>query len=239
MGNGNVPAKGERRLRQRIHYELVDIAGKLRGRFEGKRVLLVGSGHSAATALRDLSTLPGTSVEWVARKARPPEPVKNDPLPERELLSRLAGELASGSDPRVRFHPEATVESVRETTSGFEVYVRAQGCDATFEVSEILAHVGYHPDNAIYRELQVHECYASSAPMKLAAALLGEGDGSTDCMTQKSKGKETLVNPEPGFFILGAKSYGRNSNFLVRVGLEQIDDLLELLSLEEKKEYHS
>ena len=45
--------------------------------------------------------------------------------------------------------------------------------------------------------------------MKLAAALLGARGG--DCLAQTSHGAETLANPEPGFFILGAKSYGRNT----------------------------
>lgn len=233
MGNGGVPARGERRLRERsrVHYELVDVAGASRARFEGKKVLVVGSGHSAATALRDLVSLDGTTAEWVARKRELPEPIPGDPLPEREALSRLAADLARGTHPRVRFHPETRVEALDEVSGGFEVTLRGGEGDEpeTLVVSEMLAHVGYRPDNEIYRELQVHECYASNAPMKLAAALLGEGSGG-DCLTQSSKGKETLKNPEPGFFILGAKSYGRNSNFLIRVGLEQIEDLLELVA---------
>lgn len=39
-----------------------------------------------------------------------------------------------------------------------------------------------------------------------------------------------LRNPEPGFFILGAKSYGRNSTFIMRIGWEQVDEAFESLS---------
>jgi hypothetical protein len=39
-----------------------------------------------------------------------------------------------------------------------------------------------------------------------------------------------MENPEPGFFILGAKSYGRNSQFLMRIGWEQVDDVVGLLA---------
>lgn len=38
-----------------------------------------------------------------------------------------------------------------------------------------------------------------------------------------------LAPLEPGFFILGAKSYGRNSNFLLRIGWQQVDDVFEKL----------
>ena len=90
-------------------------------------------------------------------------------------------------------------------------------------------NVGYLPDNSIYRELQVHECYATSGPIELAASLLS-GSSNSDCLAQTSAGPEVLKNPEPDFYIVGAKSYGRNSTFLIRMGLEQIRDVFTLIT---------
>lgn len=60
-----------------------------------------------------------------------------------------------------------------------------------------------------------------------------EARGSTargaDCLAQESHGAEALENPEPGFFIIGSKSYGRNSQFLLRVGWQQVDDVASLI----------
>jgi hypothetical protein len=97
----------------------------------------------------------------------------------------------------------------------------------TFEVERLIANVGYVPDNRVYLELQVHECYASQGPMKLAAALAGQGG---DCLQQASHGPESLRNPEPNFYILGSKSYGRNSNFLLRIGFEQVREVFTLIT---------
>lgn len=94
-------------------------------------------------------------------------------------------------------------------------------------VDRIIANVGYRPDRTIYEELHVHECYATQGPIKLAAKLLGES--SSDCLAQASHGADVLKNPEPNFFILGSKSYGRNSNFLLRVGHQQIREVFEML----------
>ena len=88
--------------------------------------------------------------------------------------------------------------------------------------------MGYTPDPSLYRELQIHECYASLGPMKLAAALLGQK--SPDCLTQKCPGPDTLRNPEPNFYILGAKSFGRNSQFLLRLGFKQVRDVFTLIT---------
>ena len=59
--------------------------------------------------------------------------------------------------------------------------------------------------------------------MKLAATLLG---GSGDCLSQVSAGADALKSPEPNFFILGSKSYGRNSAFLLKIGYHQVQEVL-------------
>jgi len=98
-------------------------------------------------------------------------------------------------------------------------------------VDTVIANVGYRPDTSIYQELQVHQCYATEGPMKLAAALLSSsGANSVDCLAQVVPGKETLRTSEPSFFIIGMKSYGRSSKFLLSVGHQQVQHVMELLN---------
>ena len=87
--------------------------------------------------------------------------------------------------------------------------------------------MGYTPCGELYRELQVHECYASLGPMALAAALLKHAGG--DCLAVPPQGAAALRNPEPNFYLLGAKSYGRNSGFLLRTGFEQVREVFTLI----------
>ena len=54
LGAGGVRALGERRLAHRIEYRIPDVLGAERARYAGRRVLVVGSGHSAFNAIRDL-----------------------------------------------------------------------------------------------------------------------------------------------------------------------------------------
>ena len=229
MGNGNLPALGERKIENRIAYELEDMSGGKRHDYQGKSVLLVGAGYSAATALEDLRKLDAVYVHWLVRnKTDPLLPlIKDDPLPERKRLSERANSLADGVDKNIELHCGASVEAVRSKGESLLVELSQDGKQTELNVDHILAHVGFHPDNSIYRELQVHECYASMGPMKLSAALMGES--STNCLAQTKKNVEVLVNPEPNFFILGAKSYGKNSNFLIRIGIEQVEEVFLLL----------
>jgi thioredoxin reductase len=242
LGDGGVPAIGERQLSKRIDYCLPDIAGKDRARFASSRTLVVGGGYSAATAIVALGELFGrdapAEVFWLTRKpADTPLPsIDGDSLTGRVDLTNRANELAVNADSRVTWLPASSVRQIETDENGnvqVTVEENAEQGDSSCKVltvDNVIANVGYHPDRSLYEELQIHECYASQGPMKLAAALMGET--SADCMTQSSPGSDTLRNPEPGFFILGAKSYGRDSRFLLRIGLEQIQSAFDLIAAE-------
>jgi hypothetical protein len=240
-GPGGLPAEGEDRLGDRLERHVPDVLGAARGRYEGRRILLVGGGHSAATVLAqldDLSRAGGTggrlAVEWVHRDRRGAgvyDVLDDDALPARRDLALRANAVARDA-PWLRRHPGATVVAYgRSPAGGIRAALRLpSGGTREVEVDRVLALVGYRPDLALYRELQIHLCYASEAPMTLAAALLAarmkDPEAAGDCLSQISHGADSLRNPEPDFFVLGAKSYGRNANFLLTIGHQQVLDAL-------------
>jgi len=80
---------------------------------------------------------------------------------------------------------------------------------------------------------------ATAAPMNLSAALLSAvGSGPADCLAQASHGVDVLRVPEPDFFVLGMKSYGRNSTFLLRVGYDQVDDVASAYAKPRSEAHH-
>jgi hypothetical protein len=230
LGDGGIPAPGERALEHRIERRLPRLDE--RGEWSRGTILLTGAGHSAQTAARGLAELareaPDTRVIWAIRSNEPSfGAVEDDPLPERARLSRTASELVRGASPAIDVRLGRVTEGLALRDGRIAVTLR-NGSPEEVTVDRVLALNGGVGDFSIYRQLQVHECYATSAPMKLSAALLGAAAG--DCLEQQSHGPETLTNPEPGFFILGAKSYGRNSQFLMRVGWEQVSDVVGLIA---------
>jgi hypothetical protein len=122
------------------------------------------------------------------------------------------------------------VEALRALNGKIGVALRgADGEHQEVAVDRVLSLTGGVGDHSLYRQLQVHECYATCGPMKLSAAILGAAAGG-DCLSQTTHGVETLTNPEPNFFLLGSKSYGRNNTFLLRVGYEQVEEVFALLA---------
>ena len=235
LGDGGIPAVGERAHRNKITYHLEEITNGAAAKYLGKTTLLIGDGQSAGTTVQSFGRLleadENTRLIWLTRHSHP-QPINeipDDPLPGRLKVAQDANRLVT--HPRVAWKSGSVVESIAHhpAENAFTVTIRQGEHTEQLRVNRIIANVGYAPDNSIYRELQVHECYASCGPMKLAAALLAES-GSADCLTQTGKGPDVLKNPEPDFYILGMKSYGRNSNFLLRVGFEQVRDVFKLIT---------
>jgi thioredoxin reductase len=251
-GTGGLPAVGEEFLGDRLERHLPDMAGEARSRYAGKRILLLGDGRSAANAIADLDDLvraggdgARTRVEWVHRERgeRVLAPVPAAELEQLRVLRELDKRVhrIGREAPWIRRHAGATAAAYRPGPSGaIEVTLTdPRGVERRFEVDRVLALVGYRPDLSLFRELQVHLCYASEGPMALASAILAaqakDPEASQGCLGQIPHGPDTLKNPEPNFYVLGAKSYGRNPNFLLTLGHRQIEDVLTLIGAAEPR----
>jgi hypothetical protein len=237
MGVGGIQAPGERSVADRVIHRIPDLdvddfQGAVAG-LAGYRILLVGAGHSAQTAARDLARLiqraPGTSVVWAIRRQEPDfGSVEDDPLPARAELVKTASALAGSRESPLDVRLGTVVEALAPSKDGIVATLRGPGGETdSVVVDRIISLTGSVGDARMYRQLQVHECWATAGPMKLAAALLSSS--SDDCLAETSHGVDSLVNPEPNFFVLGEKSYGRNTNFLMRVGWQQVDEVISYL----------
>ncbi len=234
VGDGGIPAPGEEEAGGVIRHRIPDLESEA-AEWAGRRVLLVGAGHSAQTAVCEIFRRPelGATVVWALRSEHPRlEPLAGDPLPERARLTGAAARLVADPPSGLEVRCGVSVDALERRNGTVDVRLRRRdGATESVSVDRILALTGRVGDHQLYRQLQVHECYATSGPMKLAAALLGAGGSAAggDCLQQTSQGADTLVNPEPGFFILGSKSYGRRTDFLMRVGWQQVDEVFQLL----------
>ena len=231
LGDAGIPAPGEEALGHRIERRLPAFADDP-GDWAGRTILLAGAGHSAQTAASDLARLAadaaGTRVIWAVRNHAPDwDAVEGDPLPQRAALVAEAERLRGGGSPAIDMRLGSAVEALSERAGRIVVTLR-NGEAEDVEVDRVLSLTGGVGDNRLYRQLQVHECYATCGPMSLSAALLGSGAG--DCLEQQSHGAEALRVPEPNFFMLGSKSHGRYGLYLMRIGYDQVDDVMGVLA---------
>ena len=223
IGADGIPALGEDYLRSRIRYGIPDVLGDERRRYAGKRTLVVGSGHSAINTMLDLLRLaddaPGTAVVWALRGdnlARVYGGGEDDALPARGQLGSHMREAVNAGlvETLAPFH----IARVAEAGDGLRVYGRLRGVDHALSVDEIIACTGARPDLNLTRELRL-DLDPSVESTRILAPMIDPNLHS--CGTVPPHGEAELRQPEPNFYAIGMKSYGRAPTFLLATGYEQ------------------
>lgn len=228
LGAGGVPAAGERALSDRIAYGIPDVLGTDRTRYAGKRVVVVGSGHSAFNALLDLVALrgsePATEVAWVFRSGELGNKLGGgaaDQLPERGALgAAVQGLIADGTIEVVSaFH-------TREVRADGDRLTLVDG-DRAVSGDEVIATTGFRPDLTLLGELRLDLDDRVEAARALAPLI---DPNLHSCGSVPPHGVDELSHPDAGVYIVGMKSYGRAPTFLLRTGYEQVRSVVAALA---------
>jgi thioredoxin reductase len=224
LGAAGLPARGEAALAHRIHYGIPDALGVHRHRYAGKSTMVVGAGHSAANTILPLvelaKTSPGTTIYWATRSADLSRVFGGgdaDGLPAR---GRLGSELrALAESGALKLVQQFRIESVSEIDGKVEV---AGTLDSEHHVvsglDAIVAATGQRPDLSIDRELRLGIDSALDSVEALAPLI---DPNVHSCGSVRPHGAVELAHPEPDFYIIGSKSYGRAPTFLLATGYEQ------------------
>ncbi|CAN7437249.1 NAD(P)-binding domain-containing protein [Pseudoduganella sp. LjRoot289] len=234
LGASGLPALGEAEARDRIAYGMPDVLGGARGDYAGKRVLVVGAGHSAAGTLLALAQLaaeaPGTRLVWAVRGKQLAKVFgggEADGLPARgQLGMRLKALKEAG---QLELHTNFRIQALQAGESGVDVIgTGLGGARVVIEaVERIVAATGARPDLSLTRELRVrHDPWLETTDA--LAPLIDPNEHS--CGTVRPHGHRELAHPEPGYYAVGAKSYGRAPNFLMATGYEQVRSVVAALA---------
>ena len=221
LGADGLPALGEAAAADHIFYGIPDVLTRERARYAGKRVLVVGSGHSAFNALLDLAALadqaPPTEITWAVRRKEVGllfGGEQHDALPERGRLGSRTRQLIESG--RVRY-TSLRIAEVRRAPDGLTIV--GEDGEMVGPVDEIVCATGFRPDLSVTRELRLDLDPALEAPSALAPLI---DPNVHSCGTVPPHGAEELKHPEPDFFTVGMKSYGRAPTFLLLTGYEQV-----------------
>lgn len=224
IGTDGLPVTGERENVDRVAYGIPDVLGRDRDGYAGRSVLVVGGGHSAINVVLDLLRLreavPETRVTWALRRDRIARLLGgglNDQLPQRGALGLAAKRAIEAG--RLRMLAPFAAGSVERVADRLRVVATVGGQPITLEVDRVVVATGFRPALDMLRELRVALDPAMEAPPALAPLI---DPNLHSCGTVPPHGAAELAHPEPGFYIVGAKSYGRAPTFLMATGYEQV-----------------
>lgn len=229
LGTSGLPAIGEDTAADRISPPLPDVTGRDRAAFAGRRVLVVGAGHSAANTLISLADLskesPDTRILWAVRGASAEKVYGGgdaDGLPARgQLGSRLRRLVEAGT---IELHTGFGIASLKPLDSG----VTVEAVDGrTLDADVVVPCTGFRPDLEILGELRLDLDPAVEAPRALGPLIDPEFHS---CGTVPPHGAKLLAHPDQDFYIVGMKSYGRAPTFLLATGYEQVRSVVAALA---------
>jgi hypothetical protein len=237
LGSAGVAAEGEALLKDRIRYGIPDVQAVERKTYADRTTLVVGAGHSAANSILALLELkkiyPKTKILWATRGHNLTRVFGGgdaDALPARGRLGlELRAAVETGALTMIaRFQ----IEGVRAVGDRLEVSGTRNG-ERVVEpgIDRIIAATGQRPDLAITRELRL-----SLDPALESVAELGPliDPNVHSCGSVRPHGARELAHPEPSFYIIGSKSYGRAPTFLLATGYEQARSVAAMLAGDEE-----
>ncbi len=231
-GANGLSARGETTYRDRIAYGIPDITGKERTRYAGKKVMVIGSGHSALNSLLALDAVrqqtSATEIFHVMR-GTPPKRVfgggDEDGLPARgELGARAQQAVESGA---IHMLSPFRVTTIQREDGQFVVTGDTPDGNQSVVLDELIVATGSRPDLMMLRELRLDLDVSVESPRELAPLI---DPNLHSCGTVRPHGERELRQPETNFYIAGMKSYGRAPTFLLATGYEQVRSIVAALA---------
>jgi len=219
------PAIGEITFADRIAYGVPDVLGRDRDAYAGRRVLVIGGGHSAANVLLDLARLAETDhrlqIIWAVRAANLARVFGGGDADKLAARGKLGDDLRKIVESgRLQFALRFAVEKIERAGDAFVVTERAGSNSRTLgPVDRIVVCTGQRPDLSMTRELRL-----DLDPWLESARTLGPmiDPNLHSCGSVPPHGYKQLAHPERGYFAVGIKSYGRAPTFLMATGYEQV-----------------
>src|SRR5690625_602691 len=234
LGRSGLPAPGETTavVQGQITAPLPDVLGADRTPFANPRVLVVGSGHSAANTLLDLAALaadaPETQLHWAIRASDPSRVYggeAQDELAARGALgTRLRHLVEAGT---ITLYTSTVLTGFTTTDAGLTVTAQTPAGVQELTTDVVVPATGFRPELTMLQELRLDLDPAVEAPRQLGPLIDAEFHS---CGSVAPHGECVLGHPEPGFYIVGMKSYGRAPTFLMATGYEQVRSIAAALA---------
>lgn len=226
----NIWTVEERSLHQHIYYGIPDIKGNKRNKYIGKRVAVVGGGHSAINTILELSQL-GKDVEiyWIMRKKKVEDAYGGEDKDALEARGKLGSRIHQlVDDGQLQVFTPFNIHQISQTDDGIELSGEYKNKDFHLTgIDEIITNTGSRPDFSFLREIRLSINAATESVEQLSPLI---DPNLHSCGTVRPHGEEILRQPEKNFYIVGMKSYGRAPTFLMATGYEQIRSIVAYLA---------
>ena len=225
LGASGMPTPGEREAAPFISYGIPDVLQVDRHQYARKHTLVVGAGHSAATVLIDLARLAEaddrTRIIWAVRNQNLMRVFGGGEVDQLPARGKLGSDLRQLIETRrLRVVTGFAAERIDRLDNGISVGGNSDAGPITLgPVDRVIVVTGQRPDLTLTRELRLDLDPRLESPRALGPCI---DPNVHSCGSVPPHGYRELAHPEPDYFTVGIKSYGRAPTFLMATGFEQV-----------------
>ncbi|MFJ7887077.1 NAD(P)-binding domain-containing protein [Lysinibacillus xylanilyticus] len=221
----------EKALAEHIEYGIPDIKVNS-SRYTNKKIAVIGGGHSAINTLLSLVELqkenPSTKLVWIMRKNSVDEVYggkEKDALEARGDLGIRIQELVETG--KIEVVTPFYISMVKQDEKINIIGILNDEQTVLTGFDELIVNTGNRPDFAINNELRLSIDTVTESVQALAPLI---DPNVHSCGTVRAHGEKILRQPDKGFYIVGAKGYGRAPTFLMATGYEQVRSIAAYLA---------
>lgn len=242
LGPGGGMSIGELDLDEHIERGVPDVLGAAREKYASKHTVLVGSGFMAAlTAVKFAELIradASTRLTWVV--SHPTGDASASPqlsehcapssrFVQRTELAAAARRLLDGSSDGLAVVGAWGIERIERLEAEAWRVRLLTGEEETLDLrcDQVISAVGYQPDWEFASPLQIQRSLSNDAPLATAARLLI--DEPTSDLSSLEFSAQDVLSSEPHYYVLGSKSFGTDSRFLIQHGFHQIRQVFSLI----------
>lgn len=187
---------------------------------ENSQIAVIGSGHSAMNSLMEIASNSNHKLTWLIRNDAP-RFGQSKVGGKSDFLEKKVAELIK--DKRIELKSGFSIKSAEGKDDGF-LLKPINNTEPLF-VNRLISNIGAFPDYSILNGFNIELDESLMIPLKMVDRI---DPRLHSCDTVSFLFEETIITNVP-YYVIGMKSFGKASNFLLSKGFNVLDEIMENL----------
>lgn len=212
----NTIIKDQHLFQDKIYSGIPD-SDHINGLPSNSSIAVLGSGHSAMNSLVELTKYSEHKLHWLIR-GEAPKFGKSKVGGKSESLENKVDQLIK--DQLIELHTGFSIESLQTDEDG--LYLRSTNRREPLFVNRLISNIGAFPDYSGIKnfDIEVDENFM------IAPKMIERIDPRIhSCNTVSYVFEDTIITNVP-YYVIGMKSFGKASNFLLSSGFKVLDQIV-------------
>lgn len=184
----------------------------------GSKIAIVGSGHSAMNSILQLSSRKDLKLIWIIRSSKPRFGLSKVGGKSRNLENEIKSLIDKGA-----LELKGGFQIDKLQIENQKLNIESNNRDFVTGVHKVISNIGSLPNHGLLLNLDLTLDTKYLVPIELAGKI---NPALHSCDTVSFDFQDTLAT-ESNYFLIGSKTFGKASNFLLSKGYTILDQIID------------